>query len=162
VILLACSLCVSSHPTVVLAQVLFQCVAVCCSVLHCVAVCCSVLQSVAECCIVSQYGKHTILFACFSCIRTPNFRIGSGVFQFVAVCCRVLQSVAVCRSESQCVAVRGTALQCVIVSFHIYIHVSFHIYRSLFVVSKAHHSSRVFLVCILTPSGRIGSGVVAT
>ena len=96
--------------------------------------CFSVLQCVAVCCIV---------------------------LQCVAVCCRVLQSVAVCRSESQCVAVRGTALQCVIVSFHIYIQVSFHIYRSLFAVSKAHHSSRVFLVCILTPSGRIGSGVVA-
>jgi len=31
---------------------MFQCVAVCCSVLQCVAVCCSVLQCVAVCCSV--------------------------------------------------------------------------------------------------------------
>ena len=32
----------------------YQCVAVCCSVLQCVAVCCDVLQCVAVCCSVLQ------------------------------------------------------------------------------------------------------------
>ena len=41
--------------------IVWQCVAVCCSVLQCVAVCCSLLQFVAVCCSVSANGtrRHT-------------------------------------------------------------------------------------------------------
>ena len=66
----------------------WQCVAVCCSVLQCIAVCCSVLQCAAVCC---------------------------SVLQYVAVCCSVLQCAAVCCSVLQCVAVCCSALQCVAV-----------------------------------------------
>ena len=59
----------------------WQCVAVCGSVLRCVAVCCSVLQCVAVCC---------------------------SMLQCVAVCCSMLQCVAVCCSVLQCVAVATT------------------------------------------------------
>jgi len=64
----------------------WQCVAVCCSVLQCVAVCCSVLQCVAVC--------HSVL-------------------QCVAVCCSVLQCVAVRCSVLLCVAVCCSVMRCV-------------------------------------------------
>ena len=38
----------------VMQGVVWQCVAVCCSVLQCVAVCCSVVQCIAVCCSVLQ------------------------------------------------------------------------------------------------------------
>ena len=60
------------HPTGT--PLLWQCVAVCCSVLQCVAVCCSVLQRVG----VKGLGRHVVE-------RTL----------LVAVCCSVLQCVAV-------------------------------------------------------------------
>ena len=59
------------------AILLFQSVAVCCSVLQCVAVCCSVLQ-----CVAIQY-------------HWPHRTRAILVLQCVAVCCSVSQCVAV-------------------------------------------------------------------
>jgi len=61
---------------------MYQCVAVCCSVLQCVAVCCSVLQ-----CVAVQCAREQVVV-----------RICINVLQCVAVRCSVLQCVAVCCS----------------------------------------------------------------
>ena len=46
----------------------FQCVAVCCSVLQCVAVCCSVLRLVASCKVVIRDDLFSESFICdFEC-----------------------------------------------------------------------------------------------
>jgi len=83
---------------VLVIRIIFQCVAVCCSVLQCVAgvlqvcckcvaVCCSVLQCVAVYCSVLQ-----CIAVCFSAL------------QCVALCCNVLQCVTACCSVLQCAA----------------------------------------------------------
>jgi len=59
----------------------FQCVAVCCSVLQCVAVCCSVLQCAAVCCSVLQ--RIAVFCNASQCI---------AVLHCVAECCRVLHA----------------------------------------------------------------------
>ena len=81
----------------------FQCVAVCCSVLHCVEfhfveryeasraapyVCCSVLQCVAVCCSVVQYCI-VLDFSTWSDTRHLELH-----HRCVAVCCSVWQYVA--------------------------------------------------------------------
>ena len=82
-------------------SVVYECVAVCCSVLQCVAVCCSVLLCVAVCCSVLQ-----CVAACCS------------VLQRVAACCNVLQCEAVYCNVLQCVSMRCIVLQCFIAVFY--------------------------------------------
>jgi len=77
------------------------CVAVCCSVqsvFECVAVCGSVLWSVAVYCSTLQCVASVAVFA------TYISSLPSGL------CCSVLQCVAVCYSVLQCVAVCGSVL----------------------------------------------------
>jgi len=52
-------------------QMMFCCVAVCCSVLQCVAVCCSVLQCVATCCSVLQCVAVCGTQVCHLCFPFP-------------------------------------------------------------------------------------------
>ena len=78
---------------------MWQCVAVCCSVLQYVAVYCSVLQCVAVCC-CSVLLQCKVYEACFS--------VCGNVLQCVAVCCSVLLQCVVavyCCSVLPCVAV---------------------------------------------------------
>ena len=113
------------------ADVLLQCVAVCCSVLQCVAVCCSVLQCVAVCCSVLQLmcsqphtrclcdttrlyawvSRHTSKLMCYCSVLQC---VVCCSWCAVAVCCSVLQCVAVCCSWCA-VAVCCSVLQCVVV-----------------------------------------------
>ena len=76
---------------------------------QCVAVCCSVLQYVAVCwegggVTVDVFGILYLLLCCsvLQCVAVLNC-VGSIVLQCVAACCRVLQSVAECCSVLQSV-----------------------------------------------------------
>ena len=66
----------------------FQCVAVCCSVLQCFAVYCSVLQCV---------NVFTYVYICAKMCRYPTLLcrdpLRDGMFERVAVCCSMLQYV---------------------------------------------------------------------
>jgi len=97
VILMTCAL---IAPRPILLQVVYTCVAACCSMLQCVtaycrsfAVCCSVLQCVA-----------VILATC--ALIAPRPILLQVMQMCVAVCCSVLQCVAACCSVLQCVAAR--------------------------------------------------------
>jgi len=92
-----------------MAQVVLQCVAVCCNVLQCVAVCCSVLQCVAVCGSVLQCVAvccNMLQCGAVCCSVSQYVAACCIVLQRVAACCRVLQRGAVCCSVVQCVAVR--------------------------------------------------------
>ena len=88
-----------------MAQVVLQCVAVCCNVLQCVAVCCSVLQCVAVCGSVLQ-----CVAVCCNMLQCGA--VCCSMLQRVALCCSVLQRVAGCCSVVQCVAAWCSVLQC--------------------------------------------------
>ena len=88
---------------------MFQCAAMCCSVLQCVVVCCSVSQCVVVCCSVLQCvamcgsvlqclgsvlwktGWHLIFVCVAACV------VEFWLLFNIHVCCGVLQCVAVCR-----------------------------------------------------------------
>jgi len=79
---------------------MFQCVAVCCSVLQCVAVCCSVV-------VVTHGDRGGTTTPCMQILlKDCSVAVCCHVWQCVAVCCSVLQFVAVCCSVFQCVVLQ--------------------------------------------------------
>jgi len=85
---------------------------VCGSVSQCVAVCCSVLQCVAA-------RTHGVVFSQDTDeIVVKCVAVYCSVLQCVAVCCSVLQCVAVCPTVLQCLAVYHSVLQSVAARTH--------------------------------------------
>jgi len=86
-----CAVCWSVPPLECYASaqvlLLWNYVAVCCSVLQCVAVCCIVLQ-----CVLQYAGA----FHHFIAILQHRYYSSGIILQCVAVCCTVLQCVALC------------------------------------------------------------------
>ena len=106
---------------------IWQCVAVCCSVLQCVAACGTAWQCCAVCCRLLRSLK--------TIVQWHWRRAGRCIDRYVAVCCSVLRCCSVCCSMLrcldaivqwhwmccsvlQCVAVCCSVLQCVTIPWY--------------------------------------------